>query len=215
MKSPSGLACKIRSIGKGKTMSSRFFAAAIAVAAPAAFASAELTLLDIPSGSGESIDWSSSQGLAEMPFSITSQDMSFKQLNFATLGNIRAWDSELGVDKRGKVWFTAAEDVALTSLSFDISGLSDYDATAWVKIYLDGQLYEDYTWDFEGNSTAFRMNFEFDEPVNEVRLTMKNLTGYAHTGIDNIELGAINIPAPGAVALLGLAGLVGGRRRRH
>lgn len=150
-----------------------------------------------------------------MPISIVSQDMSFKQLNFATPGNIRAWDSDAGVDRRGKVWFTAADDYSLTSLAFDISGLSDYAATAWVKIYLDGELYKDYTWDFEGNSTFFRMSFEFEAPVNEVRLTMKNMTGYAHTGLDNIELGAMNIPAPGAVALLGLAGFTGSRRRRH
>lgn len=194
-------------------MQFRLLSAAVAVVGlGSSAASANMTLLDIPSGSGESIDWSSQAGLSDMPFSIASQDMSFKLLNFATLGNIRAWDSDEDVDRRGKVWFTANESTSLTSLSFDISGLSDYDATAWVKIYLDGQLYQDYTWNFSGNDTLIHVDLEFEAPVSEIRLTMKNMTGRAHTGIDNIEVGTV--PAPGALALLGLAGLTG-RRRRH
>ena len=174
-------------------------------------------MLDLPSGNQHDFEWSSQVGLDELPFSLQSEGMSWRANHFATYGALKVWDHENNSNTLGQITVTAAEGVALTSLAFDISGLKEFSSTVEFQVYLDGELFHDHVWNFNGNSTLRHRDWDFGTNVSEVMITMTNLQdgGMAYTGLDNIELGSMNIPAPGALALLGLAGLAGGRRRSH
>lgn len=186
----------------------------LAVACLAAAASAETsTLLDIPSGSGSDIQWSSSAGLEGIPFTIESENVSFRGGNHATYGVVRAWDVENDSDATAKIDLTAAEGFAFTSISFDLSGFKTYASTARFKIYTDSGLWIDKTWSFNGNSTLIHKDWVLPEESSSIRIRLINLSGTPYNGLDNIGLGTV--PAPGALGLLGVSGLVGrGRRRR-
>jgi hypothetical protein len=188
--------------------------AASAAAVLAASASAETSrfLLDIPSGTGTNIDWSSTAGLEAMPFSIDSEFMNFRLGGFATEGAVRAWDFDSDTNTRGKIFLTATEGYSFTSISFDLSGFKTYESEARFKVKLNGELWKDKTWSFSGNTDLIHKDWEFDAPVTSIEIVLQNLNDDAFTGLDNINIGTV--PAPGAVALLGLAGLVGNRRRR-
>ncbi len=168
-------------------------------------------MFDIPSGYQHDIIWSSSAGLAN-GIDVRSDNMAFKRNGFASEGVVRAYDYNTNTNQKGKVWFDAAEGVSLTSMTLDISGFLDRDSTARLKVYLDGELFKDKTWSFTGMDSAMTRIWDFGREVSSVRLTLENLNGSPYTGLDNIAF--TTVPAPGALALLGLAGLVGSRRRR-
>lgn len=187
--------------------------AASAATVLAASANAETSfLLDIPSGSGTNIEWSSTAGLEAMPFSIDSEHMNYRLGGFATEGVVRAWDFDTDENARGKIFLTAAEGFSFTSISFDLSGFKDYESEARFKVKLNGELWKDKIWSFSGNTDLIHKDWEFDGPVTSLEIVLQNLNDNAFTGLDNINIGTV--PAPGAVALLGLAGVVGTRRRR-
>lgn len=186
--------------------------AACAAAAIAATSTAEVsTLLDIPSGSGTDIDWMSSDGLAP-PFAISSEYMNFRLGGFATEGAVRAWDFENDENVRGKIFFTADEGFEFTAFSFDLSGFKEYDSEARFKLKLNGELWKDKTWSFEGNETLIHKDWILPEGVTSLEIVLENLEGNAWHGLDNMEI--TTVPAPGALALAGLAGLVAAGRRR-
>ncbi len=187
--------------------------AATAGVSLAAAATAETNfMLDIPSGSGTNIDWSSSAGIEAMPFSLESEHMNFRLGGFATEGVVRAWDFDNDVNVRGKIFLTAAEGYVFTSISFDLSGFKEYESEARFKVKLNGELWKDKIWSFDGNQDLIHRDWDLDGPVTSIEIVLENLNDAAFTGLDNINLGTV--PAPGAVALLGLAGVVGSRRRR-
>lgn len=78
------------------------------------------------------------------------------------------------------------------------------------------------TWDGGASSAFFLVSNDLSSvvalnnaPSVTVRLTLTGATGGAgNNRIDNVQLNANPIPTPGAVALLGLGGLIVGRRRR-
>ncbi len=185
--------------------------AATGMFACSALAETSGTMLDIPSGYQNDITWRGA-GLNGIPFVIASENFAFKQNDFATQGVVRAWDYEENANAKAKLWLTAAEGFSLTSLSFDISGFKDFESTARLKVYVDGVLFKDKAWSFDGNSTLMHRVWDFGIEASEVRITLENLNGSPYTGLDNINIGTV--PAPGAVALLGLAGIAGIRRRR-
>lgn len=187
--------------------------AASASLAVAAVSAAETThLLDIPTGSGTNISWSSLAGVNEMPFSISSEHMNFRLGGFATEGVVRAWDFENDTNVRGKIFLTAGEGIEFTSIAFDLSGFKEYASEARFKVKLNGELWKDKTWSFDGNSDLIQKSWSVGEGVTSIEIVLQNLNDNAFHGLDNISIGTV--PAPGAVALLGLAGLTGTRRRR-
>lgn len=188
----------------------------IAALSCAATASAELvTVCDISSGSASSIDWIS-DGNVLVPFSIDSSGMTFRGSGHATTGVVRAWDSEANAPGIGSVTFTADEGWLFDRLHFDVSGFQQYDRQADIRIFLDGELFRDYTWNFNGNDTLIHWGMDLASPVSTISIELEYYGGVQYAaGLDNIELGSFStVPAPGALALLGLAGVSGTRRRR-
>ena len=188
----------------------------LAVSAGLAVASAATAetrhLLDIPSGSGTDISWSSAAGVDSMPFEIASEHMNFRFGGFATEGVVRAWDYENDENAKGKVFFEAAEGVEFTSFAFDLSGFKEYDSVARLKIKLNGETWKDKTWSFDGNSTLIQKAWVLGEGITSIEIVLQNLEGGAFHGLDNMNIGTV--PAPGVLALLGIAGVAGNRRRR-
>lgn len=78
------------------------------------------------------------------------------------------------------------------------------------------------TWDGGGSSTFFLVSRDLSSivalnnaPSVTVRITLNTASGSGgNNRIDNVQLNANPIPAPGAIALVGMGGLVLGRRRR-
>jgi MYXO-CTERM domain-containing protein len=60
-------------------------------------------------------------------------------------------------------------------------------------------------------TTAVAMDFTAYSDV--ARFEIRNVTDNAGFAIDRIVIDTVGVPAPGAIALLGLAGLAGRRRR--
>lgn len=188
----------------------------IAALSCAATASAELvTLCDISSGSASDINWISN-GNAVVPFAIESSGMTWRGGGHATDGVVRAWDSEANAPAIGAVTFTADEGWLFERLHFDVSGFKEYERQADVRIFLDGELFRDYTWNFNGNDTLIHWGMDLASPVSTISIELEYYDGVQYAaGLDNIELGSFStVPAPGVLALLGIAGVAGNRRRR-
>ncbi len=73
-----------------------------------------------------------------------------------------------------------------------------------------------YTWASQGNDAVYRFSFLIPHASENVMLwfAAEGLQGLDDEswGLDNVSVGLV--PAPGALALMGLAGLAGARRRR-
>lgn len=187
-----------------------------------ASATADLKLLDIPSGTPGTPDfvWSSSggSGFSQQPFTIESESLVWRGAGHATEGVVRAWDYEEDTAATGLVTFTAVEGYSFERLHFDVSGFMQYERQAAIQIYLDGELFRDYVWNFNGNSTLTHWGATFEDQLgvpnpSEISISLTYFDGVQYAaGLDNIELTAV--PGPGALALLGVAGVVGRRRRR-
>lgn len=186
----------------------------------AASASAEMMLLDIPTGTPGTPDfaWSTSgNGLTES-FLIESESLVWRGGGHATDGVVRAWDYESDAPATGVVTFTAAEGWLFDRLEFDVSGFKEYERQASVQIYLEGELFRDFLWNFDGNSTLIHWGASFESQLgidnpDQISIAISYFDGVQYAaGLDNIKISTV--PAPGALALLGVAGIVGGRRRR-
>ncbi len=184
-------------------------------------ANADLKMLDIPTGSPGTpwFEWSSGGGDGNgflEPFMIESESLVWRGGGHATDGVVRAWDYENQVAATGMVTFTANPGFSFERLHFDVSGFREYERQASVQIILDGEIFRDYVWDFNGNSTLIHWGATFESQLGvpnptQISIAISYFDGVQYAaGLDNIEITAI--PAPGAVALLGVAGL--GRRRR-
>lgn len=200
-------------IGKGLDMMRVVPLAVAALCAGTASAEVSSTMLDIPSGSGSDIQWSSSAALEAIPFSIDAENVAFRGGNHATFGVVRAWDVENNSDATAKIDLTANDGFMFTSISFDLSGFKTYASSARFKIYTDSGLWIDKTWSFDGNSTLIHKEWFLPEESSTLRIRLINLSGTPYNGLDNIGIGTV--PAPGALALLGVSGLLGGGRRRR
>jgi len=87
----------------------------------------------------------------------------------------------------------------------------------------DGALFTDFGATWAGNVSSFFAVSRDLSSITDidnvstvfVRLTLGGATGASgNNRIDNVQFNATQIPAPGALALLGLSGLVAARRRR-
>ncbi len=190
-----------------------FATVAVVVTAPAV-ASASETLLDIPSGNQDDIVWSSSPtGLSELDFDISHEFIAFSLENWATPGNVYAWDWNTNTSRIGTITFDADEDTLISINGFDLSGWGQYaDSAAWVRVVADGETVFEESFFFDGNLGTADLGFDFGY-ASQFQIQLENIGQWASVGIDNIEIGSMSVPAPGALALLGLAGIVGNRRR--
>ena len=63
--------------------------------------------------------------------------------------------------------------------------------------------------------SLFTIDFGVDvEAGSSFEIVFDNYYRPAYVGLDNVAFNIVNVPAPGALALLGIAGVAGNRRRR-
>ncbi|HAC08366.1 MAG TPA: hypothetical protein DCG14_01790 [Phycisphaerales bacterium] len=98
-------------------------------------------------------------------------------------------------------------------MSFDLSGYREVAASATYDFLVDGVSVASGDLDFEGDSSLFEIDLD---PVmgSSVEIVLDNYYRPSYVGLDNVTFSINAVPAPGALALLGVAGIVGGRRRR-
>ena len=173
---------------------------------------ADTVMFDIPSGYHNDVDWTSYQNAKQDSILVDSEHIAFKENGFAFEGAVRAWDHASGSNEKGKIFFDAAEGWLMTGLAFDISGFKEFESTVRLKVVIDGTVFKDKTWSFSGNDDFMSKDWDFGSGVSNVKVVIENLNGSPYIGLDNIAFSTV--PAPGALALLGVAGIAGGRRRR-
>lgn len=120
-------------------------------------------------------------------------------------------------------------------ITFSMSGLQNLDVS-WagrgtgtgfdnnqISYSTDGMSFTDFGDPYDSTHTSFEL-YEFafgglldDAALVTLRITFDGATGSGggNNRIDNLQINAMAIPAPGAFAVLGLAGLVGCSRRRR
>lgn len=193
----------------------RFITLALGLGVTVSASAETVSLLDIPSGNGSDIQWASQNGFDAIPFEITHENFVFRGGNHATYGVVRAWDDVNNVNDWGKIDLHAGVGFTFNSLDFDISGFKDYDSAARMKVYLGDEKIFDETWDFSGNSTLIHEDLVWDIDAYDtslIKIRLFNVSGDPYNGLDNLNIGTV--PAPGALALLGLAAGMTSRRRR-
>ena len=177
-------------------------------------ASADVVTLDFASGDSAGFD-------ADPRYEVSTWNMNWTQSGyteegFGTEGVLYAWGDGASI---GSIDVHAAEGQTITGMDFDLSGYGDYDAKAAFSYFIDtGGGWDrvdiadsDRLFDFEGNTSLFEIMLpEFE--ANSFRIVINNYVGATYVGLDNVSFSVA--PAPGALALLGLAGLAGGSRRR-
>lgn len=173
-------------------------------------ASAEMVLLDFAEENTSSFN-------SDDRFEVETWGLNWHESGFGTEGALYAWNEN--AQSLGVLDVIAAEGYTISGLSFDLSGYGDIDAAAkfgyyvdqgsgwdWVDIALDDR---DFT--FAGSSSVFNISLPEIEG-NGFKIVLDNYLTPTGVAIDNVSFNIA--PAPGALALLGLAGVVGGRRRR-
>ena len=186
--------------------------ASLAGATVSATVLADTVMFDIPSGYHNDVQWSSYQNAKQETILVDSEYIAFKENGFAFEGAVRAWDHASGANEKGKIYFDAMEGWHMSGIAFDVSGFKEFESSVRLKVVIDGNVFKDKTWSFSGNEDSRSKSWDFGSEVSNVKIVIENLNGSPYTGFDNIAFSAV--PAPGALALLGVAGIVGGRRRR-
>lgn len=171
-------------------------------------------MLDFPEGEQNSnvFVWSSSPGLMS-GFEASSEYFNFQDLgHWATPGNIFAYDFGSDSSQVGRIVLDADDDRTIELLTLDVSGWSNASATSELRVFVDGEMAYQEVFAMSGQVDFANLDFEgISGGVIEIEL--ENLVNVG-VGLDNILVSTTAVPAPGAIALLGLAGIVGGRRRR-
>ena len=203
-------------------MNFRLVAVAIAASLPGAVM-ADTILLDIPDGDGTDIVWTSGGGAKASFFDISSQNLNFYEPDYGTPGIVFAWDYEnvdeehpFGTNSLGTLDLTSADpsQFLIGSVSFDISGYLSNASASTITVWADDDLVFQGDYVLAGNSEIESVLVNFTDGASVVRIGLQNTSPWAWTGLDNILVTSMTVPAPGALALLGVAGIVGKRRRR-
>jgi hypothetical protein len=149
-------------------------------------------------------------------FAVSTTNLHWWGAGYATEGVLFAWDhdGENTGPAVGRLGIDAAEGFVIEGVSFDLSGYRSIAASARFEILVDGELVQTGDYDFEGDTSHFTIALE---PVSgtSFEIVFDNYFRSSYVGLDNVSFNVFNAaPAPGAMALLSLAGVVGNRRRR-
>jgi MYXO-CTERM domain-containing protein len=200
--------------GKGKTkMNARLLAVAIAASLSSAVV-ADTILLDIPDGIESDIIWTSGGGAKSPFFEISSQNLNFWDSGYGTPGVVYAWDIPNLTNATGILDLTAIDPSTrmLSSVTFDLSGYLTEESNSMVRVYADNEMIFEDDFSFAGADGLETISLNFTAASN-VRIELDNTSPWAWTGLDNILVTSMAVPAPGALAAFAVVGL--GRRRRR
>ena len=168
--------------------------------------SAETVILDFDSESGFTGD---------DRFMLETQHLHWWGDGYATQGVLYAWDMENDEAALGSLKVTAAEEFVLQAMSFELGGYRDTSSSLSFEFYVDGILQDEMQGlEFEGDSTLFSLDLP-GISGSSFEIVIDNYFSPAFVGLDNVAFEINNVPAPGVLALLGLAGVAGNRRRRR
>ena len=101
----------------------------------------------------------------------------------------------------------------ISAVEFNISGYLTNESNSIVRVYADDELVFEDDFSLAGADEIALISSDFGA-ASSVRIELDNTSQWAWTGLDNILVTSMTVPAPGALALLGVAGIVGKRRRR-
>ena len=177
------------------------------------FANAESVMLDIPTGENNTtnFEWSSAPSLMN-GFDISSEHMNFQDLgHWATPGNLFAYDYATSSRAVGRITITGHDSDHVDLMGLNLSGYGSVDTSAILRVFADGELLFENLFEMAGKSDLRDVRFE-GITGSRIDIELENVL-LVGVGMDNIEIGVV--PAPGAIALLGLAGVAGSRRRRR
>lgn len=177
-------------------------AAGLVVVATSA-AAAETVVLDFESGS---------QFTSDDRFDVGMEHLHWWGDGYATQGVMYAWNMEDAEAAVGRLSVTASEDFVIEGLSFQLAGYRDVASALSFEFYVDGQL-QSVTegLEFDGVETLYSIDLP-RLSGSSFEIVLDNYLTPAFVGLDNVTFNIT--PAPGAMALLGLAGICGRRRRR-
>ena len=146
-------------------------------------------------------------------FSVSTEHLHWWDDGYASQGVMYTWDMENDGPALGRLKVDAADGFEIAGLSFELAGYRDVASSLSFEFYVDGIL-QNATADleFDGASTLFTMSLP-KVMGSSFEIVLDNYLAPAHVGLDNVTFELNAIPAPGAVALLGLAGLTARRRR--
>ena len=174
-------------------------------AALATNATAETVLLDF--AEGDSVGFN-----IDDRFDVQAYGLHWHESGFGTDGALYAWNEGQSV---GVLDVVAADGYTITGMTFDLSGYGDLEAAAQFGYYVDQGDGWDYVsgshYQFDGNSSIFTIDLPEIEG-KAFKIVLDNYLTPTGVAIDNVAFNIV--PAPGALALLGLAGVAGNRRRR-
>ncbi|MDG2020877.1 MAG: hypothetical protein P8J59_02905 [Phycisphaerales bacterium] len=202
-------------------MNFRLVAVAIAASLPGAVM-ADTILLDIPDGDGTDVVWASGGGAKSPFFDISSQNLNFYESGYGTLGVVYAWDNAAvdedhpyGTNATGILDLITIDPSSrmISAVEFNISGYLTNESNSIVRVYADDELVFEDDFSLAGADEIALISSDFGA-ASSVRIELDNTSPWAWTGLDNILVTSMTVPAPGALALLGVAGIVGKRRRR-
>lgn len=171
----------------------------------AATATAETVTLDFASGE----DWAG----FDNRYDISTENLHWWSDGYATQGVLFAWDhaSENPGPAIGSLEILASAGLEVGGVSFGLSGYREVAASARYEFLVDGVSIASGDLNFAGDTSLFEIDVD---PVmgSSFKIVLDNYDGPSYVGLDNVAFNLV--PAPGALALLGVAGIVSGRRRR-
>lgn len=146
-------------------------------------------------------------------FEASSEYFNFQDFgHWATPGNIFADDYGTDSSQVGRIILDAKEDRMIELLALDVSGWSIFSETSELHVFVDREMAYQEVFAMSGQVDFANLDFE-GISGGVIEIDLENLVSVG-VGLDNILISTTAVPAPGAIALLGVAGLVGGRRRR-
>lgn len=180
-----------------------FAVATIGAAALGMSAAAEVVVLDFAT-EGQAFN-------GDDRYAVSTQNLHWWGSGYGSEGVLFAWDMENAQAGLGRLAVSASEGFTVTGLSFDLSGYLDFEAAARWDFFVDGNLVATGDNQFLGQESLVTFDLGAVTGSN-FELVIDNYGRPAYVGLDNVSFNIA--PAPGAMALLGLAGLAGNRRRR-
>lgn len=169
-------------------------------------------LLDVPDGvhGTTNFTWSSAQPVDSWDFEPSSENIYFH--------GSPDWGSPgvlfiKGNGASGAINFTAEAGSSISLSSFDFTGWLSAAASLDFDFLVDDQLVYSDRLQVAGAVDLTTLDLS-QFSGSEIRLEFSNV-GTSRVGLDNFVIESTPVPAPGALALLGLAGVAGSRRRRR
>lgn len=132
---------------------------------------------------------------------------------FATDGVLTAVSTGPGAN--GILFVESTGDELLELISFQIGGHASTTASAVLGLHIwendSWNFVEQESYTFAGNEDLFDFNVSESILAEKFAIVLVNAEGLGGVGLDNVSFNVT--PTPGALALLGLAGFAGRRRR--